>query len=209
MDDRALPIDGRTGAALVQAGNIVQAENEVLAVINQLQPIQVRFTIPESSLGSVRRRLAAGKVPVIARDPDSGETLEKGAIEFVDNAVDLQSGTVLLKAAFPNSDESLWPGQFVDIRVALDQEKGALAIPTAAVLESQAGARVFVVKDGQARLRDVKVERTYGENSIIASGLKEGETVVTNGQLRLKDGSKVHLAPAQTAGKAETASQSP
>lgn len=185
------PISGRAGAALVKAGNIVQAESEVLTVINQLQPIYVTFAVPESSLDDVRRRLAEGEMVAEARDPESGKTLQQGRVVFVDNAVNLESGTIILKATFPNAEESLWPGQFVDVRVALDEAKGALVIPTEAILESQSGPRVFVVKDGVAGLRDIQVIRTYGASSLVGSGLTVGERVVTNGQLRLTDGAKV------------------
>lgn len=185
------PITGRAGAALVKAGNIVQAETEILAVINQLHPIYVNFAIPESSLSTVRARLAAGDVPVEARDPDSGRTLQAGRIAFVDNAVDLQSGNITLKAVFANDDETLWPGQFVDVRVALDQDRNALVIPTTAVLDSQEGARVFVIKDSVARLRPVEARRTYGDLTVLKSGLEAGEQVVTNGQLRLIEGTRV------------------
>lgn len=192
------PINGRAGAALVKAGNIVQAESEVLTVINQLQPIYVSLAIPEAQLNEVRRRMAGSPIRVTARDPVTGKELQEGVVAFVDNAVDVQSGMFTSKAAFANADESLWPGQFVDVRVTLGQDAGALVLPSVAILESQSGPRVFVVKDGVVSLREVEVDRTFGSQTVIRKGVAAGDTVVTSGQLRLTDGAKVTVTPATT-----------
>lgn len=192
------PIDGRAGAALVKAGNIVQAETEVLTIINQLKPIYVSFSIPESDLPDVRRKLNEGAIPVTATDATTGRILQRGQLTFIDNTVDTTSGMVSLKATFANEDESLWPGQFVDVLVELDKQRGALLIPTVAVMESQSGPKVFVVRDGTVSLRDISILGTYEDRTIVESGLEEGEQVVTKGQLRLTDGTKVSVQQTAT-----------
>jgi membrane fusion protein, multidrug efflux system len=185
------PISGRAGAALIKAGNIVLPNTDVLAVINQTQPIYVNFSLPEKQLATVRKWMSSGAVPVIARNPDNGEELGKGNLDFVDNTVDRQSGMITMKASFPNERENLWPGQFVDVLVTLTIEPGVVVIPSAAIMEGQGGARVFVIKDGAAELRPVEVERAAEGLSIISSGLEPGENVVVTGQLRVTNGVKV------------------
>lgn len=185
------PITGRTGAALLKAGNIIQANTDVLAVINQMQPIYVSFPLPESSLSDVRQWMAKNKPEVLARQPDSGKLLGTGELAFIDNTVDRTSGMITYKAEFKNEDETLWPGQFVDVTIRLAEQKDALVIPNTAVMEGQAGPQVFVVADGKAQLRKIKVERTAGDISLIQEGLKAGEQVITTGQLRVSNGGKV------------------
>ena len=185
------PISGRAGAALIKAGNIVQANTGVLTLINQTQPIYVSFSVPETQLASVRQWLGKGAVQVMAKDPDSARPLGYGTLDFVDNAVDRQSGMITMKATFPNQDESLWPGQFVDVVVTLTDEPGALVVPMAAIMEGQNGSQVFIVKDGVATLQKVEVERTVGSDAVIRSGLKAGQSVVSSGQLRVLNGGKV------------------
>lgn len=185
------PISGRAGAALIKAGNIVQANTDILTLINQTQPIYVSFSIPETQLSSVRQWLGKGVVPVAAKDPDSGKALGSGTLDFVDNAVDRQSGMITMKATFPNSDESLWPGQFVDVVVTLTDEPGALVVPMTAIMEGQNGAQVFIVNNGVATLQKVGVERAVGAQAIVRSGLEAGQIVVSSGQLRVLNGGKV------------------
>jgi len=189
------PIDGRAGAAIVKRGNIVQANAEVLAVVNQMKPIYVSFSVPEEDLAEVRSRMKGGSLAVEAIDAETAKSLGSGELSFIDNTVDRGSAMVNMKAQFPNDDEALWPGRFVDVKLTLGEEKDALVVPSAAVIEGQNGAQVFVVANGVANLRPVVVSRTYGPLSVIRSGLEAGETVVTSGQLRIVPGGKVAPKP--------------
>lgn len=192
------PLSGRAGAALIKQGNIVQANNEVLVVINQTKPIYVTFSLPEADLDDVRTRMAKGELPVTARNPENGNVLGEGKLAFVDNAVNLQSGMFVLKATFPNESEALWPGQFVDVTLKLGEERDVLTIPTAAIMESQSGPQVFVVVNGAAELRRIEVSRTAGDASVIRSGLSAGESVVIRGQLRVLPGGQVQVKDGAT-----------
>ncbi len=185
------PISGRAGAALLKAGNIVQANTESLAVINQMQPIYVTFSLPENSLAEVREWMTKNKPVVTTYQPDTGKLLGTGSLDFVDNTVDRTTGMVAFKATFPNADEALWPGQFVDVTIKLAEQPQALVVPSTAIMEGQQGSQVFVVSGDKAELRKVKIERTVGNLSIIQDGLKEGELVITVGQLRVTSGAKV------------------
>lgn len=191
------PIDGRAGAAIVKRGNIVQANSEVLAVVNQMKPIYVSFSVPEADLADVRSRMKIGPLSVEAIDAETGKSLGFGVLTFIDNTVDRTSAMVNMKAQFVNDDELLWPGRFVDVKLILGEEKDALVVPSAAVIEGQNGAQVFVVANGVANLRPVEVGRTYGPLSVIRSGLEAGETVVASGQLRIVPGGKVAPARAE------------
>lgn len=190
------PISARAGAALIKTGNIVQAKSEVLVVINQTKPIYVKFSLPEADLDDVRQRLADSKLAVTAFNPENRAVIGEGELVFIDNTVDSAAGMFVLKASFPNENESLWPGQFVDVTLQLAEQKGALTIPSTAILDSQRGSQVFVVRDGIAELRKIEIERTFGGDSIIRSGLEVGEKVVISGQLRLSEGSKVQVKTA-------------
>ena len=185
------PIDGRAGAALVKRGNIVQANAQVLAVVNQMQPIYVSFSVPENDLANVRKRMENAPLAVDAIDAESGKSLGAGVLTFIDNTVDRTSAMVTMKAQFPNEDEALWPGRFVDVRLTLGEEKDALVVPSTAVIEGQDSTQVFIVSNGIASLRRVEVGRAHGSLSTIRSGLEAGETVVTSGQLRVASGAKV------------------
>jgi multidrug efflux system membrane fusion protein len=185
------PIDGYAGKIQIQLGNLVKANDTVsLVSLNQVHPIYVNFSVPEQRLPSIRSYLARGAVSVDAL-LQSGQTAV-GNLVFIDNAVDPSTGTIRLRAQFPNSDNALWPGQFVTTSVRLYEQKNALIVPTQAVQTGPDGQYVFVVKaDMSIELRAVTVERTEGDHSIIAAGLKPGEQVVTQGQLRLSPGVKV------------------
>lgn len=201
------PISGRAGAALLKAGNIAQPNVDTLAVINQMQPIYVAFSLPENSLASVRQWMTKGQPVVTAFEPDTGNELGVGALSFVDNTVDRASGMITFKATFPNSEETLWPGQFVDVTVKLSEEPDALVIPSTAITEGQKGAQVFVVEGDKAVLRPVEVERAVGDLSVIKSGLQAGERVITRGQLRVTSGGKVAVkGGSETAGRVDTRS---
>lgn len=185
------PISGRAGAALLKAGNIVLANTEVLTVINQMQPIYVAFSLPESSLATIRQWMSKEKPVVTARHPDTGEVLSTGELTFIDNAVNTTSGMIAMKAVFKNENQRLWPGQFVDVTVTLGHEDNSLVIPSVAIMEGQQGPQVFIVEGETASLRPVKTYRTSGDMTLISEGVAEGETVITVGQLRVANGAKV------------------
>jgi multidrug efflux system membrane fusion protein len=185
------PIDGRTGGLLVHAGNLVKAnDDKALVVINQLQPVFVTFSTPETSLADLQRQRGL-EVKAAAR----GDAAPKaGRLTFIDNAVDATTGTIASKATFPNADETLWPGEFVNVTVVLRTEPGAVVVPSPAVQTGQSGSYVYVIKaDETVESRPVAVERTQGTLTVVAKGLAPGERVVTDGQLRLAPGSRVEI----------------
>ena len=187
------PIDGRTGAVNVQAGNLIKDNADTaMTTIKQLAPIYVTFAVPEAHLADIRRGLAERPLPVTALDPKNAQPLAEGRLTFIANTVDATTGTIMLKATFANEDRALWPGAFMDVILRLDTERGVTVVPASAISIGQKGPQVFVVKeDGSADLRSVTVGRTVGQESIIRKGVEPGEKVVTNGQLRLVPGSKV------------------
>lgn len=189
------PISGRTGALMVHAGNLVRANDAAaLVIINQVSPIYVSFGIPESQLPEFKRYLAQRSLHVEARPPNETGAASTGRISFVDNAVDQTTGTIKIKGTFPNDDRRLWPGQFVNIIVTLATDSAAVVVPTVAVQAGQQGQYVFVVKPDQTvDLRTVTVARTSGNETIIKEGVKPGETVITDGQLRLVPGSRISV----------------
>ena len=191
------PINGRTGAVNVQAGNLIKDNADTaMTTIKQMAPIYVTFAVPEHHLADIRRGMAERTLPVTALDPKSGKPLAAGELTFIANSVDMTTGTITLKATFANDDRALWPGAFVDVLTRLDIEPGVTVIPTSAVTIGQKGPQVFVVKaDGTAELRSVVVGRTVGPESVIRTGVEPGEKVVTNGQLRLVPGAKVIAQP--------------
>ncbi len=191
----AAPLSGRTGALMVHAGNLVRANDTTpLVVINQVTPINVTFALPEARLAEVKRYMAQGTLTVDARAPNDPAPPSKGRIAFVDNQVDATTGTIRMKGTFPNTDRRLWPGQFVNVTVTLTTDPAALVVPTTAVQNGQQGLYVFIVKPDQtAELRPVTVARAEGAETVIATGLAAGETVVTDGQLRLVPGSRVSV----------------
>ncbi len=190
------PLSGRTGSLQVQAGNIVKAnDDKPLVVINQIQPIYATFTVPESTLGQVQAQAAGGrKLQVVATPSDHTAPPQSGVLFFVDNAVDPQTGTIVLKAQFDNRNETLWPGQFVDVVLGLSVDSNAIVVPSQAVQTGQTGQFVFVVKsDLTVESRPVTVARTAGPDAVISKGLRAGERVVTDGQLRLAPGTKIEI----------------
>lgn len=191
------PISGRTGNLLVQLGNIAKANpDNPMVTINQVQPVYVTFNVPEQYLAEIKRYNTQRKLTTAAAIP-SDPVPATGTLSFIDNQVNQQTGTIMLKGTFPNSDRRLWPGQFVNVTLTLATQPNAVTVPTRAVQTGQQGPFVFVVKDGgTAELRQVKVERTVGDESVIASGVQPGETVVTDGQLRLVAGAKVDVRKA-------------
>ena len=189
------PVDGRTGSLMLHVGNLTKANDvPILVTINQITPIYVNFAVPEQVLAEVKARMAAGRLSVRALVPDEPAATEGGALSFVDNAVDAATGTIKMKATFPNPRRRLWPGQFVNVVLTLSAQPNAIVVPAQAVNTGQSGSYVFVVRsDGKAEMRRVTPGRTVGNETVIAEGLKPGETVVTDGQLRLVDGSRVNI----------------
>jgi multidrug efflux system membrane fusion protein len=189
------PMDGRTGNLLVQAGNVVKSnEDNPLVVIAQVRPIYVSFAVPEPHLAAIKTYRAQGTLTVDAV-LDGGQKSVTGAVTFMNNTVDPSTGTIQLKATFPNADNALWPGQFVDVALTLTTER-AVVVPAQAVQAGQQGPFVFVVKpDLTVESRPVKIKRRLAREVVIDEGLKAGERVVTDGQLRLRPGTRVEIKP--------------
>jgi len=189
------PLTGRTGALQVHEGNLVRANDSTpLVVINQVMPIQVAFSLPEARLAELKRFMARGALRVLASPPNDDAPPAVGRISFIDNAVDPATGTIKIKGTFPNADRRLWPGQYVNVTVELTTEKNATVVATQAVQAGQQGPYVFVVKpDKTVEMRNIVVGRTAAADTIIASGLEPGETVVTDGHLRLVPGSRISV----------------
>jgi multidrug efflux system membrane fusion protein len=187
------PISGRTGSLLIKEGNLVRATGSgPLVTVNQTRPILVRFAVPAPNLPLIRHYQAQGLE--VTAVPTNDSTALKGELTFVDNAVDTTTGTIMLKAQFANAQGTLWPGQFVTATVVLYEQKNAVVVPQAAVVEAESGNYVYVVDgEGKAVTRPVTVGRAVGEDVIIDEGVAEGETVVTDGQLRLVPGAKVQV----------------
>jgi RND family efflux transporter MFP subunit len=186
------PISGRINAASVKVGNFVRpADTTPLAVINQMAPVYVVFSVPQKSLPDVRKALDAETATVEAIIPGE-DRRATGHVSMIDNTVDTSTGMVSIRATMPNNDEILWPGTLVRIRLTTRVED-AVTVPSAAVQVSQSGNFLFVIRDGLANVRPIKVERVAGALSVIAEGLEGGETVVTNGQLLLSNGTRVSV----------------
>ena len=189
------PIDGRTGIRLVDKGNLVHASDQTgLVGIAQVMPISVIITLPQQHLPAINRALARGKVIVDARDGELGTVIDHGTVEVVDNLVDQTTGTIKLKAAFPNAGLALWPGQFVNITLHVGILKDAMMVSTTAVQRGPSGAFVYVVDEqSKVSVRAVTTARQTESDTAIASGLEAGETVVTSGFNRLSDGVTVRV----------------
>ena len=194
------PLTGYAGKVMIQQGNLVKANDTLsLVVINQVVPVNVSFSVPESILSDVRRYQADGELHVAAATPSSGHPVP-GKLSFVDNTTDITTGTIKLKAEFPNVDKALWPGQFVNVVLTLTMQKNAIVAPTTAVQNGPNGQYVFIVAPNQTvALRDVKIARAEGDETVIASGLAPGDTVVTAGQLRLAPGTRVTIGAPSSA----------
>ncbi len=195
------PIEGRAGHRLVDVGNVVTANTTALLTIQRLDPIYVDFTVTENDLSLVQRNMAKGSLRVEGRLPDEADRPIGGALTFLDNAVQDATGTVQLRATFPNPDHRLWPGRFVKIRLVLATVSGAVLIPSAAPQMSAKGQFVYVVKDdGTADLRLVKTGQRQDDLIVVEDGVKAGERVVVAGQIGVAPGGKVNVqAPASGA----------
>jgi multidrug efflux system membrane fusion protein len=200
------PIDGRTGNLQVDIGNIVQANTSVLVTINRLAPIFVSFSLPEQNLSDVKRFMAAGDLKIQATLPGEESTPVIGTLTFIDNTVDSTSGTFALKGTFANGDRRLWPGQYVNVTLTVTNQGDAIVVPTAALQSGQNGQYVFVVKpDHTVEMRPVTVSRQVGPLAAISTGVKPGETIVTDGQLLLVPGATADVKPAAADAKAPAA----
>ncbi|MBM3319614.1 MAG: efflux RND transporter periplasmic adaptor subunit [Candidatus Eisenbacteria bacterium] len=199
------PIGGRAGDILVHPGNLVRANDESpLVVIHQITPVYVGFSVPERRLSAIRRHADEGTLRVEASLPGETASAGEGELTFLDNAADEATGTILLKATFPNEKRTLWPGQFVDVKLTLATEKGAVLLPEEAIQTGQQGSYVFIVGPGDtAELRPVRTGARWNGGVVIEEGVRAGEKVVTEGQIRLFPGAKVAVkSEAEPAGAA-------
>ena len=190
------PIDGRTGIRQVDEGNIVHASSSpAIVVLTQLKPISVLFNLPQQELGRVNSAFAKAPLTVEALRSDNDDVLDRGILRVVDNQVDQTTGTVKLKAEFPNTELQLWPGQFVNIRLLVDTLKQVVAIPTGAVQRGPNGTFVYAIKDdGTVAVRPIEVQKQDETQTVVAKGLEPPERVVTTGFARLNEGSKVTIS---------------
>jgi len=189
------PIDGFAGKVLLQAGNLVKANDTApLVVINQVRPVFATFAVPEQHLPQIRKYQGAGPLQVAVTAPKSEARLAEGRLVFVDNAVDASTGTIRMRAQFDNADATLWPGQFVNVSVRLYEDDKAIVVPSRALQTGPVGQFVYVVKpDQSAEVRKVTVSRSEGDLAVIAAGLAPGEQVVVRGALRLSPGARVQV----------------
>ncbi len=195
------PISGRAGEIKLTKGNLVKAnDTSSLVTIRKLRPINVLFSVPQKHFSELRDAMKTGKVPVTAQIPDRPDLTVTGDVTFYDNTIDQTTGTFQAKATFGNQDSSLWPGMFAPVTVRFGVEANAISVPTAAIQTGQQGQFVYIVAPAeggadakQAELRPVTVARNVGARSVIAKGLKPGEIVVTDGQLRLTNGTRVEI----------------
>jgi len=187
-------IDGRTGSNTVKPGNLVTANNTELVTIDQLQPVFVTFAVPAVHLPIIKTHMGKDPLTVFAASPEAGGSPIEGKLTFVDNAVDQTTDTIKLKATFPNQDARLWPGQFTRVALRLMTLPHATVVPSQAVQTGQDGQFVFVVnRDSAVDQRPVTVAQRMGEDVVIDKGLTPGETIVTEGQLRLEQGTRVQV----------------
>jgi membrane fusion protein, multidrug efflux system len=191
------PITGRTGSVALKRGNVVKAVDTAptvmpLVTITQLRPIYVALTVPERYLADLRTAMAEGPVPAVVTVPRQPQAPITGTLTFIDNQVDVATGTISLKAKFPNDDDRLWPGQFVNVTLTLGTQENAVVVPSSAIQVGPNGPYVFVIRqDSTVELRLVKPDRTVGGKTVVAEGMAAGERVVVDGQLRLGNGTRV------------------
>lgn len=193
------PIPGAAGIRLVDVGNIVHAtDTSGIVVVTQTEPISVVFTLPEKAISDVRQHMANGPLKVLASSEDDRIELGEGQLQALDNQVDPQSGMVRLKATFPNKDDRLWPGEFVNARLVLDDKADALTVPLAAVQQGANGMFAYVVKpDLTVEQRPVETDASERGRALITKGLEPGDRVVVQGQSRLEPGAHVMIQPAE------------
>ncbi|MBI4719808.1 MAG: efflux RND transporter periplasmic adaptor subunit [Chitinivibrionia bacterium] len=200
------PLNGRMGTLLIDEGNVVRASGDnPMVVIHQIKPMFVRFAVPEQHLPDILKYSATESLEVRAFAPGESPDDRRGSLTFIDNAVDASTGTILLKAEFPNEDLTLWPGEFVNVVLVLKQLENVVVVPAQAVGTGQMGDYVFVVsQDNTVDLRPVTVSYRRDNDAVIENGVQAGERVVVDGQLRLRPGSAVVEKPADTGTKANS-----
>jgi multidrug efflux system membrane fusion protein len=200
------PIDGRTGIRQVDEGNIVHPSDSTgIVTLTQLHPISVLFNLPQQELNQVNSAFAKGPLSVDAQRSDNDAVIDRGTLRVVDNQVDQSTGTVKLKAEFPNAELQLWPGQFVNVRLLIDTLKQVTVIPTGAVQRGPNGTFVYVVKDDNTvTMRPINVQKQDETQTVVASGVEPSERVVTTGFARLVDGGKIAIGSAEGAPAAAT-----
>jgi membrane fusion protein, multidrug efflux system len=193
----AAPLDGRTGIRMVDEGNLVRAGDPAIVVITKIMPIAVLFNLPQQHLRRVNAAIAKGQLAVEALDADNRTVIDRGTLDVVDNQVDQATGTVRMKALFPNAERQLWPGQFVNVRLYVGTVQHAVVIPTAAVQRGPDGAYVYTVGvDGKAAQRPVTVTQQDEHEALVAAGLTPPEETITSGFTRLTDGTAVRVMAA-------------
>jgi membrane fusion protein, multidrug efflux system len=189
------PIDGVTGIRQVDIGVLVQANSQTLVTITQIEPIFVVFTLPEANIAAIRAAMAQGQLTIQAYAGSDEKQIAEGVLDLVDNAVDQTTGTVKLKAEFPNKDKALWPGQFVNAHLLLKTVHNGITVPSVAIQTGPSGPYTYVVKDDSTvERRPVTVIQTDNNTTLVGSGLQVGERVVTAGQFQLEQGSKVQVS---------------
>ena len=190
--DLRAPISGRAGSLAVKAGNIVSpSDSAPLVTVNQMQPIQVQFNIPQQLLPRVLRYRSQHAIPVSVTPDDGDKVLDEGELVFIDNTVNVSAGTVMLKARLPNQREQLWPGQYVGVSLQLTVEPHAIVVEQTAIQSGQTGTFVYVVNGGKARAQNIMVDRQVGELAVISSGLQGNEQVVSRVPRNLHTGMRV------------------
>jgi multidrug efflux system membrane fusion protein len=203
------PIDGQTGNISVKVGNIVSANTVEITTINEVEPIYVTFSVPEVRLAEIKRFMASGKLPVSAKPQDGSGAIETGQLSFIDNTVDITTGTIKLKGTFPNTDRKLWPGQFLNVTMRLTTQPNAVTVPNEAVQNGQDGQFIYVVKNDQTvEARNVVTGARVDQDLVILKGIQPGETVVTQGQLRLQPGATVQAGQGRRGGGGAQGGQS-
>ncbi len=199
------PISGRTGIRFVDEGNIIRSSDaNGIVVLTEIQPISVIFTLPQQVVAQVNAAAAKGQLPVEALAPDNEAVVDRGVLQVVDNQVDPTTGTVRLKAEFPNANLQLWSGQFVNVRMLIDTRQQVIVVPTASVQRGPDGAFVFVVQQGgeTVAVRPVTVTQQDDVQAVIATGVQAGDQVVTTGFAQLSDGTRVRVTPSDGTGAA-------
>jgi len=190
------PVDGVTGELLVNEGNIVKSNDVALITINQVQPIYVSFSVPQQYLPEIRHYLDIGRLKIDVSTVKEVQHLATGELDFIDNTIDLTTGTIHLKGVFANEDRKLWPGQFVNVALTLTVDKGASVVPSRAIQVGQEGQFVYIINnDMTVTYQKVTVERIFDGHSVV-TGLQPGQRIVTDGQLKLSPGAKVEIKPA-------------
>jgi multidrug efflux system membrane fusion protein len=203
------PIDGRVGSVLINRGNVIKANDLIMVTINKIAPIYVTFSLPEQNLANIKKYMSEGTLKVEAVIPGDEQRPARGNLTFINNAVDMTTGTIQLKGTFENKDKRLWPGQFINVVLTLRTQRNAVVMPAAAIQTGQQGQYVFVVKpDLTVESRPVAIAWSYGDLAVVARGVTPGEKVVTDGQLNLISGSRVEMKGEQAQNAQVTSGQS-